>query len=280
MTAGIFARVPAIAVFVTVALLATATLTLAATHQRAAHGGRAGDHARAGVPRRARCAPPGVRLRQGRARAGRLRLEGRRVDPGLLGERRRHADARSGLAGDRRRRAHRHALALPQLHLQAGGPARERVPLRRPPGTPRRLQGGGSEASQRAEARRKAGGQGPGKACRQAGRRQERIPRTQARLHRRGRAQGAVRRDRPDTPRQAALCLGGCAPHAHAERGQPLALPAQLDRHRRCVRLVRRSRGAQDADRGRPAHTRALGRRRTSESLARRTLVEVEASAR
>ena len=43
---------------------------------------------------------------------------------------------------------------------------------------------------------------------------------------------------------------------------QLLALPARLDRHRREVRLVARSRGARPADRGRPARPALLGNRK------------------
>ena len=54
----------------------------------------------------------------------------------------------------------------------------------------------------------------------------------------------------------------GLAQAAHAERREPLALPAQLDRHRRRLRLARRRRRTQNADRARRTGPEALGRRR------------------
>ena len=66
-----------------------------------------------------------------------------------------------------------------------------------------------------------------------------------ARVHARRRAQGAARRDGAAGPRARAPALGRQPPEDRRERA-PLALPARLDRHRRAVRLVARSRGASD----------------------------------
>ena len=55
----------------------------------------------------------------------------------------------------------------------------------------------------------------------------------QARVRRRRRSGRAARRDRAQRPREAARGLGREAPAALARECRPLALPAQLDRHRR-----------------------------------------------
>ena len=64
----------------------------------------------------------------------------------------------------------------------------------------------------------------------------------EARVRGRRRAQGTARRDCAARAREAARHVARVAQAAHAERREPLALPAQLDRHRRRLRLARRRR--------------------------------------
>ena len=81
-------------------------------------------------------------------------------------------------------------------------------------------------------------------------------------------------------PREAARRLGREAPAPHARERRPLALPAQLDRHRRGLRLGGRRRGAANADRGRRPRPEALGDRRPERAASPATRSPRSRSAR
>ena len=120
--------------------------------------------------------------------------------------------------------------------LRAGGRARERLPVRRQARPARRRGAAEARRPPRRQPRlpapkpAKAGAEAEGHADGEARRRRRHA---QARLHGRRRSRRAARRDRAQRPREAARGLGREAPAALARERRPLALPAQLDRHRR-----------------------------------------------
>ena len=114
----------------------------------------AGEHLRAATARRPRRSPSGIRVRQGHARAGRLRLARRRLGARLLRESRRQPDARTRLEADCERRAHDRAPPPAECRLRPAGHARGQVSVRRLPGpqvrcrAPRQGQGQGEDKDQ------------------------------------------------------------------------------------------------------------------------------------
>ena len=133
MTAGVIGRLPRVGVIVCAIGLVTGTLAFAAssTLSTPAAPAAAPVAAAARAARRPRRPQAGLRLREGLARAGRLRLAGRGLRARLRRERRRLAVARAGHAGDRRRRSDHRPPPQPERLLRAGGRPRERLPVRR-----------------------------------------------------------------------------------------------------------------------------------------------------
>ena len=133
MTAGVIGRLPRVGVIVCAIGLVTGTLAFAAssTLSTPAAPAAAPGRRQARAARRPRRPQAGLRLREGLARAGRLRLAGRGLRARLRRERRRLAVARAGHAGDRRRRSDHRPPPQPQRLLRAGGRPRERLPVRR-----------------------------------------------------------------------------------------------------------------------------------------------------
>ena len=283
MTAGVIGRLPRVGVIVCAIGLVTGTLAFAASSTLSTPRGTGGDARRrqARAARRARRPQAGLRLREGLARAGRLRLAGRGLRARLRRERRRLAVARAGHAGDRRRRSDRRPPPEPERLLRAGGRPRERLPVRRQARPARRL--GAAEAA-RPPRRRPP----PDDEARDDGAEGEAAPKAKATPKAKP-AKPPARASPPSTSpalrpsRSTRSSLSARAkqlaawvekhPHRTRRERRPLALPAQLDRHGRRLRLGRRRRGAADAGRRRRRACRSSGGSapRASRSPARRS---------
>ena len=225
MTAGIFARVPRLAALVVVALLlasggADARRDLDRSRRCARRLRSPLRAAAAGRPRRS---PPGLRVRQGRARAVRLRLEASKArfgaTPRTSSPPRRPRPAPELVANGR---AHDLPPLCAQLRLRAGRHARERLAVRGPPGPPARSHAEPAPSRRRsrkpaAAGRSRRSPSRRGRRCREAAeaRQDGAGADAQAGVRRARCAEGAARRDHARRAREAARRLGSTRTRAH-----------------------------------------------------------------
>ena len=236
MTAGIFARVPAIAVFVTVALLATATLTLAATSTTPAPA----QAAPVTTPEQAYLVVPDVRRQAYVFAKGALEQAGFawKVGGSVQGYSVNVVATQTPAPGSR---VIADGAPIVTLSLSRNSAYKqEGMPENASPyaGRPARLVGSKKAAKKPLDAPKpaaQAGGQGCREVRRQAGAGNKASAQRKPDFT----VAGAPKEPLDEialTSRAKQLSAWVAAhPQAHAERGQPLALPAQLDRHRRCA---------------------------------------------
>ena len=180
----------------------------------------------------------------------------------------------------RRRRADVVPPAEPQRLVRAGRHSRRTPPVRRRSGPAGRCRRSRSAEKPKATAAVAAARQGeapqPKPTPTKPKPRSRRRP--QACVHGRRRARRAARRDHAGARAKQLAAWVETHPKRTPRQRRPLALPAQLDRLRREVRLVARRRGPADArSRSTSASSRSGGSAATASSVARDALADVEA---
>ena len=290
MTAGVFGRVPRVALLVVVVAARHGDVDVRRDVDRPARGpARAHGSRRAADARRARRPPPGLRLREGHARAGRAsrgasRAQSRAMPPTSSSRRLPLRAPRSSDVG-----APIVVLRLASnSSLRAGGLARERRAVRRHARASRRRQaddGAGEAEARRAQAEGRAASRPrrPKAAVkRDAQEDHEAAHAPHARLRGEGRAEGAAATRSRSPPARSASPPGSSRTRSRT----PANVDHWLYQHNWIVtgatlRLVGRRGGARDARRGRHPGAEALGRRRAQRDTSpRKALAKVEAASR